>query len=103
VVWEFHVQPGEEKQFEKDYGPNGAWAELFKQAEGYLGTELNRDLKNPRRYLTLDLWESRETYERFREEHRAEYQGLDVRCEAMTETEKEIGAFERILSRTLTY
>ena len=72
---------------------------MFKPAEGYLGTELNRDLKNPRRYLTLDFWECREAYERFREEHRAEYKGLDLRSEAMTETEKEIGAFARVLTR----
>jgi len=98
VVWEFQVQPGEEKQFENDYGPNGAWANLFEQAEGYLGTELNRDFKNPKRYLTLDFWQSREAYVRFREQHRAEYKALDIRCEPMTKMEREIGAFERVLT-----
>ena len=96
IVWQFQVRPGKEKQFETDYGPSGGWAQLFRQAEGYLGTELNRDWKNPRRYLTLDFWESRQTYERFREQHREEYEALDLRYEQMTETEKEIGAFERV-------
>lgn len=70
---------------------------VFQQAESYFGTELNRDLKNPRRYLTLDFWESRQNYERFREQHRKEYEALDLRCEQMTEMEKDVGAFERVL------
>jgi heme-degrading monooxygenase HmoA len=96
IVWEFQVKTGAEAQFEKVYGPRGAWSEFFKQAEGYLGTELNRDLQKPGRYLTLDFWHSQEMYERFREQHKSEYKVLDVRCEQMTEGEREIGSFARI-------
>ncbi|HYL11877.1 MAG TPA: antibiotic biosynthesis monooxygenase [Terriglobales bacterium] len=96
IVWEFQVRLGSEMQFEKVYGPKGTWAEFFKQAEGYLGTELNRDWKKPGRYLTLDFWQSQDMYERFRDQHRSEYKALDTRCQQMTESEVEIGGFARI-------
>ncbi len=96
IVWEFRVKAGLEKQFEQTYGPHGVWAQLFHRGQGYLTTELARDQKDPGRYLTLDFWTSRTAYERFRQQHLAEYQQLDKLSEAMTETELEVGRFERI-------
>ncbi len=66
--------------------------------EGFVATELNRDLKDPARYLTLDFWESREAYDAFRAQHAAEYAAIDRECEALTAEEKALGAFERIVS-----
>jgi len=40
IVWEYTVRDGHEAEFEKTYGPNGDWEQLFKQGEGYLGTDL---------------------------------------------------------------
>jgi hypothetical protein len=48
VLWEFQVKPEAIPTFEKIYGPDGAWAELFRQIPDYLGTELIRDLDHPR-------------------------------------------------------
>jgi heme-degrading monooxygenase HmoA len=98
IVWEFQVRQGVENEFEQVYGGQGAWAEFFRQADGYLGTELNKDFKCPGRYLTLDFWRSRAEYERFREEYGPEYKALDVRCERLTKSEKETGCFERVKS-----
>jgi heme-degrading monooxygenase HmoA len=66
------------------------------KAKGFIGTELNRDLKDSRRYLTLDLWISKEAYDRFRVGHLAEYQAIDAQCEELTEQETELGHFERL-------
>jgi heme-degrading monooxygenase HmoA len=96
IVWEFRVRAGLEKQFELAYGPHGVWAQLFQRGQGYLTTELVRDPRNPGRYLTLDVWTSRSAYEHFHEQHPAEYEELDRQCEVMTETELEMGKFERI-------
>ena len=95
VIWEFHVRRGMEAAFEKSYGPEGNWAQLFRKGEGFVATELSHDVKEPGRYLTLDFWSSQEAYESFREQHAARYQEIDAECEAMTEKEKKIGEFER--------
>lgn len=96
VAWEFRPKRGAEKRFEAAYGPSGVWANFFAMGEGFIGTELNRDLNNPRRYLTLDLWVSKAAYDRFRSDHRQEYEAIDAQCEELTEQETELGQFERV-------
>jgi heme-degrading monooxygenase HmoA len=97
VVWEFRPKPGAEQRFEEAYGADGIWAGLFQQSEGFVATELSRDREDPRRYLTLDFWESRAAYERFRSERAADYAAIDARCESLTEFEREMGQFEKII------
>jgi heme-degrading monooxygenase HmoA len=96
IVWEYRVRPGRETDFERVYGSQGDWVQFFRRGAGFVGTELSRDTANPRRYLTLDFWESAEAYRRFREQHLAEYEAIDHRCEEMTERELQLGTFERI-------
>lgn len=93
VVWEFRVRPGKGRYFEKIYGPDGVWGEFFRRGKGYIRTELIRDLKMPRRYLTVDVWTSREACLRFKRKNRIEYQAIDERCGALTEEEVKIGEF----------
>lgn len=95
IIWEFQVRPGMEQKFEQDYGENGLWARFFRHGAGYVRTELVRDLEQPRRYVTLDFWISRAAYSEFRSEHAAQYKAIDEKCEAMTESEKELGTFEK--------
>lgn len=99
VIWEFTVLEGQERAFERAYGPEGAWAKLFRRDPSYLGTELVRDLNNPRKYLTLDYWTSPEAYNAFRERHAAEYKTIDAKCEAMTESEREVGRYAKASAR----
>jgi len=96
IVWEFRPRPGAEARFGRAYGPEGVWAKLFRQGEGFLGTELVRDERDQRRFLTMDGWESRQAYETFRAAHQSDYEALDAECEELTELEKEIGKFERL-------
>ena len=100
IIWEFRVLAGMEARFEKAYEPRGDWARFFARDEGYVRTELNHDLKDGRRYVTLDFWVSREAYENFRQQHAAEYGALDQKFEELTEKELEIGKFERIRERS---
>jgi heme-degrading monooxygenase HmoA len=94
IVWEFEVRDGAEKPFEEAYGPDGAWARLFRNADGFLGTELLRDTRRPRRYLTIDRWRSLEDFAHFRQTHREEYAALDRRCEAWTASEVALGEWD---------
>jgi heme-degrading monooxygenase HmoA len=95
-AWEFAVRPNCLAEFERLYGSNGEWARLFRRAPGFQRTELHRDRSQPTRFLTLDFWDSREACDRFRRAHAAEYAALDVRCETLTEREREIGRFEPV-------
>lgn len=85
-----------EPVFEKTYGPHGDWVTLFKTGEGFLRTELVRGTANPQQYLTLDHWSSEEAYENFRLNNAAQYKSVDARCEALTESETEIGRFKKL-------
>ncbi len=96
ALWEFQVKPESISAFEETYGPDGAWAQLFRQSPDYLGTELLRDLNHPGRYLTLDRWTSHEALGRFKKDHYADYSALDQQCESLTEREAFLDDFESV-------
>lgn len=92
-IWEFEVRPGKEAEFEREYGPEGMWVRLFQGAPGYRETSLLRDPIHPRRYLTIDRWESEAAYQAFRAAHAREYAAIDAKCEGLTVAEREVGHF----------
>jgi heme-degrading monooxygenase HmoA len=96
ALWEFEVKPGCEKRFEKAYGPAGEWARLFRSDSDYRETRLLRDSFRPAVYVTLDFWNSREVYENFLSERRAEYEAIDKASAGLTINERRIGGFEKI-------
>lgn len=96
VMWEFQVQAEVRARFEEAYGTSGVWARLFGSGEGYVSTELIRDMERAGRYITMDFWVSREAFEKFRQENADRYHALDAECEELTENEKKIGEFERL-------
>lgn len=95
AVWEFHPRSDKRHAFEKAYGPNGDWARFFRRGRGYIGTELIRDPNVAGRYVTLDFWTSRLAYQKFRRQNLAAYKALDKRCEALTQSEKFVGNFQK--------
>ena len=92
-VWEFAVRPDAADAFAARYGPSGGWAELFSRYDGYLGTELLRDGRDPTRFLTIDRWRDARSYAAVDTASDA-WRALDVEGEAMTERETFLGAFE---------
>jgi quinol monooxygenase YgiN len=93
VIWEFAVREEHIQEFTSAYGSNGIWANLFRQAEGYLGTELLRSSHEPGTFLTVDRWESATCFEVFQERLGAEYRKLDTQWEGYTSSERKIGVF----------
>jgi heme-degrading monooxygenase HmoA len=93
VVWQFEIAEENIAAFEAAYGPEGAWAMLFRGSPDYLGTELLRDAYVPGSYLTIDRWANEEAFRGFRREHDAAYEALDRECDALTAKETRIGAF----------
>jgi heme-degrading monooxygenase HmoA len=94
ALWEFEVKPGSEEKFEKVYGAEGEWARLFARDAAYRGTRLVKDVERERVYLTLDFWETREAYEKFKKENAAEYERIDKECEGMAVKELAVGNYE---------
>src|SRR3954469_20017045 len=82
ILWEFRVAPEQRPEFERVYGPAGDWAKLFAKSPEFHGTTLLRDPKVAGRYVTLDVWESAESFEGFKEAFAADYKKVDAECEA---------------------
>jgi heme-degrading monooxygenase HmoA len=93
IVWEFRVRQEQAAEFIQKYGPEGAWARFFRGSAGYIKTELVRDVASDFRFLTLDYWQTEEEFNRFKQQHLAEYERLDKEFEGLTETEARLGAF----------
>ena len=93
VIWEYQVRADHVAEFERVYASEGAWAELFRKSEGYLGTELLRDSNDPLRYVTIDRWTSSEAYDLFFATHKQDYDALDSYCQDLTERESFLGTF----------
>ena len=93
TLWEFSVPSARRAEFEAQYGPAGPWAALFRQAPGYLGTELLRDRMDPQRYLTIDRWASADAWRDFRRRFAAEYERLDRELEGLATRESPLGEY----------
>jgi len=96
IVWEFEVAAEQVAEFEKHYGPEGTWVELFRRDRAFRGTSLLCDREKPTRYLTIDRWQDLEAYEAFRVQFAREYQEIDRRMERLTTGERRLGVFESI-------
>ena len=93
VVWQFEIAEDKIGAFEAAYGPEGAWAKLFRTSPDYQGTELLRDAYISGSYLTLDRWASEDAFRAFRRDNDAAYESLDRSCDALTARETRIGAY----------
>jgi len=93
VVWQFEIAEEKITAFEAAYGPEGAWAKLFRTSPDYQGTELLRDAYIPGVYLTIDRWASEEAFRAFRKDHDADYETVDRACDDLTSRETRIGAY----------
>lgn len=96
VVWEFIVKETTLDRFLQAYGPDGAWSRLFQEYQGFLGTTLLRDMENPRRFLTIDAWETVSHRDRMLADAKTRYSELDDGFADLTESEDEIGTFETL-------
>ena len=101
IVCEFVVKEEARRQFELAYGPGGAWSKLFARCPGFRGTTMLRDTKNPRRYLTIDLWDTLAQREQALAERNAECARLDADFAEWTESKTEVGIFRVLAEATV--
>jgi heme-degrading monooxygenase HmoA len=101
IVWEFVVKEEARGQFELAYGPGGTWSKLFARCPGFRGTTLLRDTQNPRRYLTIDFWDTLAQREQMLAEREAEYSNLEAAFGDWTESKTEVGIFRVLAEATV--
>ena len=89
-VWEYDVRETAVADFERVYGPDGAWAQLFSCSDGFEGTELFASVSRPGRYLSVDRFRDEASWRRFQTEHREAYLALDAESEVLTVAEREL-------------
>jgi heme-degrading monooxygenase HmoA len=94
----FSYEVHDAAEFERVYGPDGEWAEFFRQGRGYIGTELLRDVEAPGRYLVVDRWESADAYNAFVAERREEYMERVDAAGFHYDNELRFGTFENVWS-----
>jgi heme-degrading monooxygenase HmoA len=95
-IWEYEVRPDADSRFREAYGSHGAWVALFRQAPGYVSTELYHDLNAPHFYVTVDTWASRVAHQAFRRQHASAFAELDAACEELTVREALLGEFDLV-------
>jgi quinol monooxygenase YgiN len=92
-VWEFRVHAAAVEEFIRHDGGDGSWVQLFRRADGYLGTRLLRDRDDPNRFVTIDRWRDEAAMARFRERFAEPFEALDRQCGALTASETLLGHF----------
>ena len=92
----FSYEVHDAAEFERVYGPDGEWAEFFRQGRGYIGTELLRDVEASGRYLVVDRWESADAYNAFIAERREEYMERVDAAGFHYDSELRFGTFETV-------
>ena len=92
----FSYEVRDDAEFERVYGPEGEWAQFFRQGRGYVGTELLRDVETPGRYVVIDRWESAEAYNDFVAANREEYMRRVDETRFLYDSELRFGTFESV-------
>src|SRR5215218_9919881 len=87
-VWEYEVPAEHVESFLAAYAPEGPWARLFDEGDGFLGTDLFRQAGGGGRFLTVDRWVDEDSWTRFLDRFREAYEALDARLEGLAATER---------------
>jgi heme-degrading monooxygenase HmoA len=92
----FSYEARDPEEFERIYGPEGEWAVFFRRGDGYVGTELLRDVEAPGRYVLIDRWESAAAYQAFIDGNRDEYMRRVDETAFHHAQELRLGTFENV-------
>lgn len=101
IVCELVVKEEARGQFELAYGPGGAWGKLFARCVGFRGITLLRDLRNARRYLAIELWDTEAQRAQALRERQDEYAALDAALAEWCASRNELGVFRVLAEATV--
>lgn len=96
IVWNYTVQEQERALFEQEYGPSGSWFKFFETCDDYLGSDLLADMGVQGQYLLIDKWISRDAYESFLAQNKAEYDRLNDKFQSLHTEETRLGSYQAL-------
>lgn len=94
VLYRYRVHPAQAKAFEHAYGPTGPWAKSFSASRSFRRTRLFAHRTEPGVYVTIDVWESKADYDRFRSEQAEANARLDRELHLLYLEEHLLGYYE---------
>ncbi len=94
VFYRYRVHPAQARAFEHAYGPSGPWAKFFESGEGFVRTRLFRHKSDPAIYVTVDVWEKKAAWDRFRAENAEMYARLSRELRMLFLEEHLLGYYE---------
>ena len=95
-IWSYKINPSYVDEFEKEYGANGKWSQLFQKSPHYHETILLKNSDHPHSYRTIDIWDNFDACNDFKLDNKQEFDEIDKYCERFTHKEQFEGNFERI-------
>ena len=95
IARELIAAENREVDVEKVFGPDGIWAELVANGEGYLGSEVVCESRLERRYRAFDYWVSHLAFESFRRARQFELEQFAklIATEGLLAKESFLGAY----------
>jgi hypothetical protein len=93
IIWRFRAKAKRVDEFRNVYGWKGKWAKLFGRSPEYQGTILLQDIEDPLVFIVIDRWASSDSFARFQQLFRPDYEALDQQCNDLTDEETRIGDF----------
>jgi len=96
ILWKYKVKPEYRHVFEQEYGPDGTWAKLFSESEGYQGSYLQRSEEEPSTYLLLDTWADKAAYLGFLQRQEKHYREQSTAFEYLYELEELLGTYTSV-------
>lgn len=94
-IWRYNVPLKQRETFVHHYATDGTWGQLFKRADGYLGTSLWRDASDESLWYTQDRWRSEADFRKFEKEFGDVYAQLDRELDGIATEEIFIAACNR--------
>lgn len=101
IIRQFVVKQEARGQFELAYGPGSSWSKLFARSPGFRGTTVLHDAEDPRRYLTIEIWNSAAEREQALTTQRAEHDVREASFSEWTESEVELGTLRVVAEATV--
>lgn len=95
IIWTYDVDEPDREAFERAYGPEGDWAQLFSRGSGFIEVVLLADAAAPGRYLTIDRWRDEGHFEHFMAQHGEAYVALDGALTGVSGHGTRLGGFVR--------
>ncbi|MFH0977999.1 MAG: hypothetical protein V1837_01725 [Candidatus Woesearchaeota archaeon] len=82
-IWGFYVPLEKQTEFERLNSPAGPWHRFFDGSPDFLGTyylksleTVLKDEQKAREYLTFDIWKSEESFYKYIQQHKKEFNNL---------------------------